>query len=110
MDVRALKSLYDVGSQPATPAVEQGRFAFSIDAFVARVEALVADDPCIDRETVLRRRVRPPYDDTLHHVHIKFPPDLRIFTLLDHTPGRTLVGRLSSYIYKSTSSSVNKGS
>jgi hypothetical protein len=51
MDVRALKSLYDVRSQPATPAVEQGRFAFSIDAFVARVEALVADDPCVDQET-----------------------------------------------------------
>jgi hypothetical protein len=44
MNVRVLKSLYDVRSQTTTPAVEKGKPAYSIGAFAARVEALVADD------------------------------------------------------------------
>ncbi|KAG0702418.1 Up-regulated during septation-domain-containing protein [Suillus ampliporus] len=44
MDVRALKSLYDVRSHPATPPAEQRKGTFSIEAFVARIQALVVDD------------------------------------------------------------------
>lgn len=44
MDVRALKSLYDARSRPVTPAVEQIKCTFTVEAFVARVEALVVDD------------------------------------------------------------------
>jgi len=44
MDVRGLKSLYDVRSQSVTPSAEQSTFPFTVEAFVARVEALVVDD------------------------------------------------------------------
>ncbi|OAX34186.1 hypothetical protein K503DRAFT_869083 [Rhizopogon vinicolor AM-OR11-026] len=44
MDVRGLKSLYDIRSRPATPLAEQGRSMFTVEAFVARVEALIVDD------------------------------------------------------------------
>ncbi|KAG6902457.1 hypothetical protein C0995_016318 [Termitomyces sp. Mi166 len=42
LDVRSLKSLYDSTRQPMSPAVSSGEF--SIDAFAARVQALVHDD------------------------------------------------------------------
>lgn len=42
MDVRSLKTLYDPNSLLATRASEPG--AFSVEAFVTRVNALIADD------------------------------------------------------------------
>ncbi|KAG6843723.1 hypothetical protein H0H87_009343 [Tephrocybe sp. NHM501043] len=42
LDVRSLKSLYDSTRQPMSPAVGSGEF--SIEAFAARVQALIQDD------------------------------------------------------------------
>ncbi|KAG5652093.1 hypothetical protein H0H81_006313 [Sphagnurus paluster] len=42
LDVRSLKSLYDSTKQPASPVVGAGEF--SIEAFAARVQALIQDD------------------------------------------------------------------
>ncbi|KAH0587985.1 hypothetical protein H2248_006729 [Termitomyces sp. 'cryptogamus'] len=42
LDVRSLKSLYDSTRQPTSPAVGSGEF--SIEAFAARVQALIQDD------------------------------------------------------------------
>lgn len=52
MDVRALKSLYDVRSQPpptptsatSPPPPDQRKGTFSVEAFVSRVQALIIDD------------------------------------------------------------------
>ncbi|KAG1873560.1 Up-regulated during septation-domain-containing protein [Suillus subalutaceus] len=52
MDVRALKSLYDVRSQPpptptsatSPPPPDQRKGTFSVEAFVSRVQTLVMDD------------------------------------------------------------------
>ncbi|KAG1768063.1 Up-regulated during septation-domain-containing protein [Suillus placidus] len=52
MDVRALKSLYDVRSQPpptptsatSLPPPDQSKGTFSVEAFVSRVQALIIDD------------------------------------------------------------------
>jgi hypothetical protein len=58
MDVRALKSLYDVRSQPpatptsatSPPPPDQRKGTFSVEAFVSRVQALIVDDRAlIDR-------------------------------------------------------------
>lgn len=50
MDVRALKSLYDVRSQPTPTSAtspsppDQRKGTFSVEAFVSRVQALIIDD------------------------------------------------------------------
>ena len=42
LDVRSLKSLYDSRQTPGSPKVGGG--TFTLEAFVARVQALIADD------------------------------------------------------------------